>query len=504
MPSPSHSCSPRASHPVPLHEIDEWYDEADVLIVGYGGAGACAAIEAATWGADTLVLERAGGGGGTTAMAAGHIYLGGGTRVQKACGYDDSPDNLLRYLEASADDPDPEKFRLYAEDSVAHFDWLESLGVPFNDSIHEARTNMQQSDECLLWSGNEKAWPFRDLATPAPRGHKVAKEGEAGPLLFAKLDEAARRAGARVQTDTRVLTLVIDPAGRVAGLIARQDREIRAFRARRGVILCAGGYAMDEAMFQRHIPRLAGRVQPIGNPYDDGAGLRMGLAARGAGIHLDDYHITLPFYPPASLTFGILVNAQGQRFVAEDAYHGRIGELASRQPQGRVYLIVDEPNYGRPELDGFELAATEDSIADLERALELPELALLQTVAYYNDHAERGEDPLLRKHSNWLRAIKDAPFAALECSLGKAPYMAFSLGGLWTKPGGEVLTEDGEVVLGLYSAGRNSCGIARSAEGYASGTCIGDATFFGRLAGRAAAAHRAGLSSAGENSKGSR
>jgi len=476
-----------ASSPVPTSEVHDWHAEVDVLIVGYGGAGACAAIEAARAGADTLVLERASGGGGTTAMAAGHIYLGGGTRVQKACGYDDSAENLLRYLEASAEDPDPEKFRLYAEGSVDHFEWLESLGVPFNDSIHEARTNMQQSDECLLWSGNEKAWPFRDHATPAPRGHKVAKQGEAGPLLFQKLDEAARTAGARIQSDTRVLTLVIDELGRVAGLIARQDREDRTFRARRGVILCAGGYAMDEAMFHRHIPRLAGRVQPIGNPYDDGAGLRMGLAARGAGIHLDDYHITLPFYPPASLTYGIFVNAQGQRFVAEDAYHGRIGELASRQPQGKVYLIVDEPNYGRPELDGFELAATEESIADLERALDLPAEALQNTVDYYNAHARRGEDPLLHKHPNWLRPIESGPFAALECSLGKAPYMAFSLGGLWTRSSGEVLTEDGEIVEGLYAAGRNSCGIARSAEGYASGTCIGDATFFGRLAGRAAA-----------------
>jgi succinate dehydrogenase/fumarate reductase flavoprotein subunit len=475
------------SAPVSASEIAEWHDECDVLIVGYGGAGVCAAIEAAQAGADTLVLERAGGGGGTTAMAAGHIYMGGGTRVQKACGYEDSADNLLTYLNASAEDPDPEKFRLYAEGSVAHFDWLVSMGVPFQDSIHEARTNMQQTDECLLWSGNEKAWPYRDLATPAPRGHKVAHEGEAGPLLFSTLDEVARRAGARIQMDTRVLTLVLDEHGRVAGLIARQDQQDRAIRARRGVILCAGGFAMNEAMFARHIPRLAGRVQAIGNPYDDGAGLRMGLAARGAGIHLDDYHITLPFYPPSSLTFGIFVNAQGQRFVAEDAYHGRIGEIASRQPQGKVYLIVDEPNYGRPELDGFELAATEETIADLARALDLPPSALEHTVSYYNEHAGRGEDPLLHKHPNWLRPIESAPFAAIECSLGKAPYMAFSLGGLWTQPTGEVLTEDGEVVPGLYAAGRNACGIARSAEGYASGTCIGDATFFGRLAGRAAA-----------------
>ncbi len=477
-----------AAHPVPRASIEHWHDESDVLIVGYGGAGVCAAIEAARTSADTLVLERASGGGGTTAMAGGYLYLGGGTRVQRACGFDDSAENLLRYLEASANDPDPEKFRIYAEGGAEHFDWLVSLGVPFNDTIHETRTNQAQTDECLLWSGNEKAWPFCEIATPVPRGHKVADEGDAGPLLFAKLHDAASKAGTRIEYDTRVLTLIVEDDGGVAGLVARQAGEDRAFRARRGVILCAGGFAMDDAMFKRHIPRLAGQVIPIGNPYDDGAGLRMGLGARGAGIHLSDYHITLPFYPPASLTFGIFVNAQGQRFVAEDAYHGRIGELASLQPGGTVYLIVDEPRFDRPEMEGFELAATEDSIADLERALELPQGSLVHSVDFYNRHAAQGADPLFRKQPAWLRPIQDAPFAALECSLGKAPYMAFSLGGLWTLATGEVLSDDGERIEGLYAAGRNSCGIARSAEGYASGTCIGDATFFGRLAGRAAAA----------------
>jgi succinate dehydrogenase/fumarate reductase flavoprotein subunit len=481
--------SDRPSRPVSIHDIEGWHQEHDVLVVGYGGAGACAAIEAARAGADTLVLERAGGGGGTTAMSGGYLYLGGGTRVQKACGFDDSPENMLRYLEASADDPDEEKFRRYAYESVAHFDWLESLGVPFKESIWTDRTNMTQTDDCLLWSGNEKVPPFSEIARPVPRGHKVQATGDAGPLLFEKLDSAARSSGVRVQCNARVLTLVLD-GDRVVGVIARVEGHDRAYRARRGVILCAGGYAMSDEMFARHVPRLSGRVQTIGNPYDDGAGLKMGLGVRGAAIHLADYHITLPFYPPSELTYGILVNGQGLRFVAEDAYHGRIAEIASRQLDGSVYLIVDEPTFAWPEIGGFELAATEDTIADLEAALGVAEGVLVETVGFYNRHAREGRDPLFGKQSAWLRPITNGPFAAIECSFGKAPYMAFSLGGLSTLATGEVLTEDGEVVAGLFAAGRNSCGITRSAIGYASGTCIGDATFFGRLAGRAAAAHR--------------
>ncbi len=477
------------ARPARVTDIDRWHETVDVLIVGYGGAGVCATIEAAGAGAETLALERASGGGGTTAMAGGVVYLGGGTRVQKACGVDDSPAEMLRYLEASTPDPDPEKFRIYAEGSVAHFDWLVDQGVPFKDALHNARVTQPDNDDCLFWSGNEKSWPYRDIAKPAPRGHKVQSEGDAGPVLFARLHEAAQRAGARIQTDTRVLKLVLDESDSVAGVIARQDGRDYAYRARRGVVLCAGGYAMSEVMMQRHLSRLAGRATPIGNPYDDGTGLRLGMSAHGAGIHLGEYHITLPFYPPESLTYGLLVNGQGQRFIAEDAYHGRIGEACTRQPLGRVYLVVDEPIFGRPIIDGFEIAAVEETIEDLERALELSPNSLKQTVELFNRNAQAREDPILHKQPAWLRPLTEPPYAAIECSFGKAPYMAFSLGGLWTKPTGEVLTEDGDVVEGLYAAGRNCCGVSRSAEGYVSGTSIGDATFFGRMAGRAAA-HR--------------
>jgi len=206
---------------------------------------------------------------------------------------------------------------------------------------------------------------------------------------------------------------------------------------------------------------------------------------------MGEYHLTVPFYPPGSLTFGILVNGHGQRFIAEDGYHGRIAEMASRQPLGTVYLIVDEASFGHPLYEGFEIAAVEESITDLERALSLPPDSLQRTVSLYNHNAEKGEDPGLHKQPAWIRPITQSPFAAVDCSFGKAPYMAFPLGGLWTRPTGEVLTEDGEIVEGLYAAGRSCCGISRSAEGYVSGTSIGDATFFGRLAGRAAAARRA-------------
>src|SRR5580700_12309439 len=85
----------------------------DVVVVGFGIAGGCAAVEAAEAGASVLVLERAAVAGGTSAMAGGHFYLGGGTAVQRATGHDDSADEMYAYLMAVTPDPEPDKIRAY-------------------------------------------------------------------------------------------------------------------------------------------------------------------------------------------------------------------------------------------------------------------------------------------------------------------------------------------------------------------------------------------------------
>ena len=80
--------------PICASEIDTWHDEYDVIVVGFGGAGSCAALEAAANGATVLILELASGSGGTTALAGGQIYLGGGTPIQQACGFEDSREDM--------------------------------------------------------------------------------------------------------------------------------------------------------------------------------------------------------------------------------------------------------------------------------------------------------------------------------------------------------------------------------------------------------------------------
>ena len=98
-------------------QITDWYAECDVAVVGFGGAGACAALEAAYGGAKVAIFEAASAPGGSTALSSAELYLGGGTAIQRACGYDDHPDDVYGYLmDANGPQADTDKVRAYADD----------------------------------------------------------------------------------------------------------------------------------------------------------------------------------------------------------------------------------------------------------------------------------------------------------------------------------------------------------------------------------------------------
>jgi len=465
-----------------------WGETADVVIAGLGAAGVCAAIEARLAGADVLVLERASGGGGLTASAAGHLYLGGGTRVQKAVGVADSVRDMQTHLMEVTPDPDPEKIRLYCDESVAHFDWLVAQGVPFKDTMYKGKHVLQPGDECLIWSGNEEVWPYREHARPAPRGHKVAQVGEhGGAKLMEVLIARAKALGVRIQTDAAVRELLRED-GRIVGVRYRIfERELTA-GARGGVVLATGHFTGNPEMVARHCPQLADeRVLTQYTPFDDGAGIRLGLAAGGEALHMDGALVTCPYYPPEKLIKAILVNKHGKRFVAEDSYHSRTSIFITRQPEGIAYLIADEQCFGRPEWGGYEVIDAWPDIPSMERDLGLPSGSLVETVRRYNEFAAKGEDPDFHKGAKWLQPLVAPPFAALQASFGPNRFVGFTLGGLRVSADGEVLRPDGSAIAGLYAAGACASNIAQEGTGYSSGTCLGESTFFGRRAGRHAA-----------------
>jgi len=285
--------------------VPRWDEEADVLVVGYGMAGACAALEAVNAGADALIIERFSGHGGTSAVAGGHFYLGGGTPVQTACGFEDSAEEMEKFLTAITPSPIPEKIHDYSFDSVAHFHWLEAQGIAFERSFYPHKTMMQPGTEGLIWSGNEEVHPYRDMARPAPRGHKVSFPGMEGGGGFAlqHLDARFRAAGGRVMTDARVDALVRDEGGICGvGASAAGGRTVH-LRARRGVVLAGGGFGQNRAMVRHFLPKFADageRVEFIGAPGEDGSAIRLGQSAGGRTVHMEELRPQRDRYHPSA------------------------------------------------------------------------------------------------------------------------------------------------------------------------------------------------------------
>ncbi len=483
--APSSETAARRDAPLRAGEISAFDEETDVVVVGLGCAGACAAIEAARAGAETLVLERASGGGGTSANSGGLLYLGGGTPLQRALGFEDDPQNMFDYLMAACGpDPDEALVRPYCEGSVEHFLWLRDLGLPFKEAFFPD-AHEPPGDESLTYSGSETAWPYRELARPAPRGHCGTVVGPKGALLMQVLLAGVKEAGARVRSDVRAERLVVEDDGRVVGVAWGERDDRRAVRARRGVVLTTGGFIFNRDMVARYAPRLAACRYKIGTDADDGSGIRMGAAAGAATLRMEAGDITLPLFPPVVLKQAVLVNGRGQRFVNEDAYMGRLGELAVLEQHGDVFAIVDEGCFERPANAPVEVAGVGESWNELEDELGLARGALDATMSVYNAHATAGRDPLFHKEAPHLRPLDQPPFGALDLRAQSTWYAVFTLGGLWIDADGRVQTPGGEAIPGLYAAGRATSGIAK--QGYSSGLSLGDGSFFGRRAGRHAA-----------------
>lgn len=481
-----------ASRPCRIHQVPQWDHETDVLIVGFGAAGASAAIEAASAGVAVTLLEATSGNGGTSAMSGGEIYLGGsgGTPAQREAGFSDDTEDLFRYLMmAGGADADEAKVRLYAQSSLAHYEWLVAQGVKYKNTFLPEKMMEPVTDDCLIWSGSEEAWPFVEQAKPCPRGHTPQWVGwGGGRMLMDALAARVEALGVDIRYDSRVLALIADDANAVHGVVVRSDGQIRFIRARNGVILCAGGFAMNRDMVRRYAPHLLRSDDPIGTPGDNGTGILLGRSVGGAAIHMNEAFVSLPFYAPESLVKGIFVNERGQRFINEDCYHGRIGHHIMQQSGDRIYLLADNAIFERPaEFTRIDIAAVGETWEEVEQELGLPEGTLTDTVELYNRHAADGRDPLFHKAEKWLKPLNEPPFVALDCRIGYAFYPHFTLGGLDTLPNGQVVTEKREPIGGLYAAGRTSCGLPRWSGGYSSGLSLADATFFGRQAGLNAA-----------------
>ena len=524
-----------------------WHEVADVVVAGYGGAGVAAALQAREEGADVLALDRF-GGGGATGYSGGVIYAGA-TPQQRESGFDDTADEMFNYLKAEAVPLQDDTLRRFCDGSAADMAWLTGHGVPYGSNAFLDKTAFPPDGHWLYYSGNENTARFREVAKPAPRGHRVKTPGNGGWLHHQKLREAAAASGVRLMAHAPVRRLVVDEAGAVLGVEVallppehhaehmklyqivdawkpfnnvKAEKAVKAARAleqahgqprliqaRHGVILASGGFINNLEMLAQYQPEVARSYKGLlrlGSLGCDGSGIRLGQSAGGKTDRMERLFIGSPLSPPlAYVKGGILVNVEGQRFTAEDAYHAEIGNDQIRQPGCKAWLIMEGEyfwkamkqsanpgkglfmTWGLPPLVNALLGGTKraGSLAKLAKKIGVDPAGLEAEVASFNAVADAGGPDPHNKSPDKLHAIRKGPFYAVNFSVDNfwAPTMCFTLGGLVVDEAtGEVVRKDGSAIKGLYAAGRTAVGIC--SQSYMSGLSIADTVFSGRRAGR--------------------
>lgn len=524
-----------------------WDRHADVVVIGLGGAGGSAAVEARAHGADVVLLDRF-GGGGATGKSAGAVYFGGGTDLQRAFGYADTPENMYAYLRLETGDVVSEPvLRAFCETSVENFEWLRAMGCPFPVSGKVVKTALPPEDCTLYFSGNELCPPYCDAAVPAPRGHRPLGRGLTGHLVTSALRGRALDTGVELRPYARAERLVVDGGGAVIGVVvAELPRRLwalgeamqglvqygggmshaignvaqaglrtleragrrRYLRAKGGVVLAMGGFVFDPELMRQSAPDFARCSLRLGTAGDDGTGIRLGRSVGGAVGQMERCSAPRFIDPPKAWWSGVLVGRTGERICNETLYGGKVGDHLVGRHGGRGTLVVDDRIMARGRaqvraedlqlyqrafgiINGYVTSRSAPTLAKLAERMGIDPAGLAATVHAYNEGVRAGVDALGKKPEN-LATIEQGPFHAIPLDTESLfyPSPCLTLGGLRTEGmTARVLGQDGGAIEGLYAAGRTAVGVA--SNGYVSGLSVSDGIFSGRAAGRHAAARLA-------------
>eukprot|EP00656_Telonema_subtile_P045270 TRINITY_DN5152_c0_g1_i8.p1 TRINITY_DN5152_c0_g1~~TRINITY_DN5152_c0_g1_i8.p1 ORF type:complete len:600 (-),score=135.11 TRINITY_DN5152_c0_g1_i8:236-2035(-) len=357
----------------------------DVIVIGFGCAGACAALQASEMGLRVLLLDRF-DGGGSTKRSGGVIYLGGGTAVQQSCGVADTQEQMELYLRQEVQDTvDEQTVRAFCQQSPENCAWLQRHGVVFESSLFPRKTSYPPDSAGLYTSGNEQAYPYSEGTTPAPRGHRVSGAHLTGHGLFAALEkvvsnderitvqlhtvvhaltqdssgscvgvEACRVHGDEAQGMHTMLCQIgssatfLDPTRSVDQQAAKVAAELEAvagvpevIRADRGVVIATGGFFFNQEMVRAHAPAYL-NLMPLGNLGDDGSGVQLGLSAGGGLCAMERCSAWKFINPPFGMVEGVLVNASGVRVLNEDVYGASMADCLIQKHGGKGWLVIDQ------------------------------------------------------------------------------------------------------------------------------------------------------------------
>jgi len=467
----------------------------DILIIGAGTAGMACAITAAQQGVKVGVIEKADHIGGALHWSGGHMSAGG-TRRQKAMGIEDSPskhyDDIVDLNEGTGD---LDLIRLAVEEAPHTIDWLDDLGFEFAPECPRIIYGHIPYNAARTHYGVDKAMSI----------YKVLK-----PLW----DEQVERG----KLDCFLLhTLIGIEAieGRFEQVRVMTEEGERTFTGQ-SIVLTTGGYGSDPDYFAaKHpgVPLLSSTY-----PTATGDGHRV-MESIGGGFQFANFH--LPSLGGVALSEGrcnfneawamvltsiyrqpreIYVNAQGQRFMAEDESNADTRErLVMQQPDWKFWLIFDESallERGENDLENpimigwdtarIKAAAEEErfmwkanSIARLAQKCGLPSQALQETVVGFNHHIEEGKDSDFGR-TYLENAVRQAPFYALEIQAS----VLVTFGGMKANKQLQLLDRQGQIMNGLYGAGEFLGLGATSGQAFCSGMAITPALSFGRILGR--------------------
>jgi succinate dehydrogenase/fumarate reductase flavoprotein subunit len=544
---------------ISVDKTDEPTERFDVVVLGSGAAGMTAAVAAADEGATVGLFEKSDLVGGTTSMSGGIIWMPN-NHLQEQAGIEDSREAALAYLEslslgqidsdmaATFVDEGPEAIRWVEENTPCAFHIVE--GYPDYHPEHPGGLagGGRSLDNALFafpelgeWAGrirNQRgAHPVKLTDTPlggatempAPEvlAERVAAGlhgmglGLTGALLKACLDR-----GIEPVLNTRATKLVVDER-RVRGVAFETDAGTTEVAAG-AVIVATGGFEWNDDLVRTFLR--GPMTGPAGAPTNTGDGLVMAMDAGARLGNMRNAWWVPVARVPGEEAWGapsvhlillertrpgaIMVNGHGRRFANEAGNYNALGgafhafdPAAFTYPNQPCWLVFDHAHKQRYDVAGFragdevpEWMATGDTPEALAEVIGVDPGELAATIARFNEHAERGEDPDFgRGVSAYDTFNGDRTLPGVQATLGplaKAPYHAIRIesgalgtnGGPKTDTRGRVIALDGGVISGLYAAGNVMAAPTGMVYGGAGGT-LGPAITFGWITGRDAAAH---------------
>ena len=507
---------------VAVHEVkekrpDETIDT-DIVIVGGGGAGMTAAIEAANAGKKIVILESQGMAGGNSIRSTGGMNAGK-TPEQDKNSFDEAAgvEKTLKTAEEKYADNATitalaatvrEQWAAYQAAPSGYFDSVELFeldtmiggkGINNPELVHALASN---SADAIQWLESIGA-PLPSVSSfggaSVKRIHRpVNAEGKTvsvGTFMLPILEENAKKLGADLRLETRAKKLLVDESGKIIGVEAEGPTGEKVTVNAKAVILASGGFGANLEMVTKYRPELEGFMTTNAKGAL-GDGILMGEEVGAATVDLEQIqiHPTVEMNTAALITEGlrgdgaILVNSNGQRFTDEVGTRDAVSATEIKQPGSFAYLIVDQAMVDASNvIQGYikkGYTTQGESYATLAEALQIDPTAFETTMNEWNTAVEAKTDSQFGRTS-FASPLNTAPYYAIKVM----PGVHHTMGGLKINSEAEVLTADGNKIPGLFAAGEVTGGVHGANR--LGGNAVADFVVFGRIAGKQAASYLA-------------